>query len=173
VSLSAEQRLERQRDRWRNKQARKRKRGRDAAWLQRTNFGYFETLEVLHYNRLIEVLVNGGWLAERDVHSKPRVDEAVDLVFGEEFSFHWPVGVFDRPRLGPDSRGTVSIKVTAELVDHLVAYEVRREYQRNGEVPPEFEERLRGCRRALRGVAEQWLFMTYATHIFNPTLCSM
>jgi hypothetical protein len=81
VQLTPEQKLERQRDKWRRKKAKKRKKQRDEAWLQQTSVGYFEELEVLHYNRLIEVLVAAELLDEQDIRYRTRVDEAVDLFF--------------------------------------------------------------------------------------------
>src|SRR6478736_5442009 len=78
AQLTPEQKQARRRDRWRSKNARRQKRDRDAAWQRQTIFGYFETLEVLHYNRLIEVLVHRRALAEKDVHIRTRIDEAVD-----------------------------------------------------------------------------------------------
>jgi hypothetical protein len=81
VTLSPEEKLKRDRERWRRKKARKRKETQDAKWQRQTNSGYFLDLSVVHFNRLIETLVASGFLAEEDVQSKARIDEAVDDLF--------------------------------------------------------------------------------------------
>jgi hypothetical protein len=70
--------------------------------------------------------------------------------------------------------------MTAELVDQLVEYEIGREFSRINRsstrytgflaVPAAFGERLRESRSALRGIAEQWLFVLYATHIITHSV---
>jgi hypothetical protein len=60
VVLTPEQRLERQRERWRRKKARERKAHADAKWQRTTNFGYFAELWVFHPHELTEALVADG-----------------------------------------------------------------------------------------------------------------
>jgi hypothetical protein len=131
VKLTPEQRLERERERWRRKKARKRKAAQDAAWQRDTNSGYFVQLWVPHYNRLTEALVGDGLLSEADADIAPRVDAAVDAVFqvvpGRYFGQWWAGRT--PSRRGPDTQGTTRIRMTAELIDRLVAYGCRDQYE--------------------------------------------
>ena len=65
VTLTPEQRIENEKERWRRKKARQRKEAQDAKWQRQTNFGYFVRLWVPHYNRLIEALVGNGYPPRR------------------------------------------------------------------------------------------------------------
>jgi hypothetical protein len=106
---------------------------KDAAWQRWTNFGYFENLSVLHYNRLVEMLVKTGCLDAGDKHIKARVDEALDELltpFNDEdywtsLSMHARGMHTTRQRLAPDRQGTVRIKMTLELAEWLIEYEWR------------------------------------------------
>ena len=126
IILTPEQRLERERQRWRRKKARKRKAAQDAAWQRNSDSGYFAKLWVPYYNRLTEALVGAGFLSEADANISPRVDAAVDAVFQSAPSRYfyagrwWPGKALSRR--GPDKQGEVRIRMTADLVDRLVAY---------------------------------------------------
>ncbi len=129
--MTPEERLERQRDRWRLKKARKRKKDADAAWL-RTNAGYFLDLSVLHFNRLVEVFVEVGLLNEGTAHSKAHIDAAAVEFFSEASFYPRHISMIEhaRTKLPPDTQGTVSVRMTPELADGLIQYEWGRDGQR-------------------------------------------
>jgi hypothetical protein len=132
VILTPEQKLKRERERWRRKKARKRKAAHDAAWQRDTNSGYFVQLWVPHYNHLTEALVGAGPLSEADANIAPRVDAAVDAVFqwlpDEYYPGRWWSGK-TLSRRGPDKQGVVRIRMTADLIDRLVAYGCLDQYE--------------------------------------------
>ena len=171
---------------------------------------------MLHTTQLKEMLVEMEFLDEADVDIDARVSEAVDdmaafFADNDEYDdYYFPKigsGYFKSRRPMYDTPGTVRIKMTAELVDYLVAFAVHNEYARINDsrhgadtdfldlpsgvtlrafpdyrdfekrqrehvgfldVPPEFAERLRESRGALRQVAEQWLSYKYLSFTHDP-----
>jgi hypothetical protein len=121
VTLTPEQRLERERERWHLKKVRQRKAAGDADWQRRTPSGYFVQLHVLQYTHLAEALVGYGFLRKNDAEIPQRVDAAVDRWF-ESATFDF--GYLDRVRkVGAASPRTVRVRMTQDLADKLVAYE--------------------------------------------------
>jgi len=128
VTLSAEEKLKNDREKWRRKKANQRKKDYDAEWLRKTENGYIETLEVLHWNTMIEVLVSDGWLDERDINTTARLSEAVDGYFAS-VAFRAESGKRNRRTLG-DVRGTVRVKITPELIDGFISSKWERSDER-------------------------------------------
>jgi hypothetical protein len=124
VILTPEQRLERERERWRRKKARKRKAAKDAAWQRDTNSGYFVQLWVPHYIRLVEALVGLGYLDEADKDIAPRVDAATDEVL-KDYG-RWPS--FWVREFGVGSAGTVRVRMTQELASKLADDEYAKRF---------------------------------------------
>jgi hypothetical protein len=68
--------------------------------------------------------------------------------------------------------------MTPELIDDLIAIEMDREYDRINrestrdtgfvDVAPEFEQRVRASRRAIKAIAEERLYRWYAGYVFDP-----
>jgi hypothetical protein len=131
--LSQEERLKREREKWKRKAANRRKRERDESWQQQTT-GYIETIEILHWNRFVEVLVNDGWIAEEDAHVAAYIGEAVDDLLADCNLRYFGGGGYGRTRrtLG-DSQGTVKVRITPEIIDAFVQAEYSRA---TGELPP-------------------------------------
>jgi hypothetical protein len=140
--LTPEQKLERDRERWRKKKARKRKEAADANWQRGTNFGYFERLWVPHHDELVRALVADGYLHEDDTELAPRVDAAVDELF-EVIPRQWTITCagkstvgWDEPgsgrsrRLSTGRQGWVRVKMTASLAARLVLSNCREEFKR-------------------------------------------
>jgi hypothetical protein len=137
--LTPEEKLRRERKRWSNDNKRRSKETADSKWLRATNSGYIETIEVFHWNPLVEYLIWTRRLNEMDAESPPRIDEAVDdlfLAYVNEYDTlshirecrdmginpdHLygcrPNHIF-RGRSG-DGVGKVRVKVTMDLVERL------------------------------------------------------
>ena len=148
VSLTPEQRLENERKRWRDKKTRKRKEAKDANWQRSTNFGYFVQLWVPHYNRLTESLVGAGYLHVDDADVAPRVDAAVDKVLEAIPDKHWGLWASDGTpsrRLGSGRTGTVRVRMTADLVDRLVAHGCHAHYKASHPGPGPDRKLVREC----------------------------
>ena len=145
VVLSPEEKLKRERERWRRKKVRKRKEAADGRWQRGTNFGYFERLWVPHYDELIKVLVAAGLLDENDINIPARVDAAVDQFFDSNPSdARWDspwTGLAGRSRkLSRSGSGIVRVRMTAELADRLVAWSCEDEFKKSR---PDAREHLR------------------------------
>jgi hypothetical protein len=140
VILTPEQRLERERERWRRKQARKRKAAQDAAWRRDTISGYFVQLSVPHYNRLTEALVGNGYLGAADVDIASRVDAAADKVFEDLIKYDRWLRV-NRPFGLGSSACTVRVRMTQELACKLADHEYATRF------PLHTDERVEDCRK--------------------------
>ena len=155
-----EEKLARQREKWRRAKARRRRAESDAKY-----GGRIETLEVLHRLRLLDFLIYEGVLAEEDVKIQARIDEATDALLTS--------GYYDDPPGGPsrlsymrsldisDGPCTVKVRMGAAAVDFLVEIETKREDERinsnwtiydgpRHEVPAHFAQNLRSNRAKLR-----------------------
>jgi hypothetical protein len=123
VTLTPEQKLQNERERWRRKKARQRKATADAKWQCDNNSGYFVQLWVPHYSELEKALVEDGLLYEDDVDVAPRVDAAVDKFFEDSPSGQAGGYSFGRSRkLSRSGPGTVRIRMTADLADRLAVW---------------------------------------------------
>jgi hypothetical protein len=112
VILTPEQRLERQRERWRIEKACNRKAAQDAAWLLDNPSGYFVQLWV---PRLVKELVRVGYLDKAGKDIAPRVDAAADKVLkdycrGPSYGFR---------ESGVVKAGAVRVRMTQELASKL------------------------------------------------------
>src|SRR5262245_11691307 len=133
ITLTPDQKLEREQERWRKKKARKRKVVADAKGQRGTQSGYFERLWVPHYEELTKVLVAAGHLHKYDIHIAPRVDAAADNFFehnpsGERWSSVYTGDAGGSRRLSRSGPGTVRIRMTADLADRLVEETCREEF---------------------------------------------
>ena len=132
VVLSPEERLRRDRERWRRKTATRRKRDADAKWQRGTNSGYFERLWIPHYNELTKVLVVAGLLNEGDADIAARVDAAVDELFkGLPHERRWEMDFGRSRKLSAGKQGTVRVRMTADIIDRLVAWSCEDEFKKS------------------------------------------
>jgi hypothetical protein len=126
--MTPEEKLDRQRNKWRRAKARRRKRARDAEW-QRTTNGFIVELEVRRSLRFLEFLVRHGFLANEDAHVQARIEEAPDkllrsLVVNLLF---WDPDE-DLGSGGGPSR--IRARIDAKVIDNLVTYELIQEEAR-------------------------------------------
>src|SRR5262249_17891902 len=150
VTLSQEERLKRERERWRQNKAKRRRQSEDAAWQRVNEGGYIERIEVFHWKCFLEVLVNDDWLDEENIHSSAHISGAVDhLLTHPDLSGDPNNGYNRRRRPFGDSPGAVRVRITPELLD---------ECQRQG----------CGDRRAVKIFIEDHIRRYYLTHIDNP-----
>jgi hypothetical protein len=141
VTLTPEQRLERERERWHRKKVRQRKAAQDAAWLRDTPSGYFVQLWVPHYTRLVEALVGVGYLDAANKDIAQRVDAAVDEVL-KDYVRSPSYGFRES---GVVKAGAVRVRMTKELASKLADAEYARRF------PPHSlrlaDENVEFCRR--------------------------
>jgi hypothetical protein len=115
-----EEKLARQREKWRRAKARRRRAESDAKYGGRT-----ETLEILHREPFLEFLIDIDALAEDDVGIQARIDEATDELLCRAVDDYWsgnanwfyafpPDVLVNRPHLG--SLCTVRVRMTVWLV---------------------------------------------------------
>ena len=166
VTLTPEQRLEREKERWRRKKAARRKRDVDAQWERKTNFGYFAKLWVMHPYDLAETLVADGCLHEDDVDIPPRVDAAVDEYFTRAIDLQFNESGSRSRKLRRSEPGIVRVRMTQDLADKLAAVEqgVKRGWRypdpivsaEMGEIRAQIvEARLRGRINEMRAMEAQ------------------
>jgi hypothetical protein len=133
ANLTAEEKLQRQKERWRREKARQRKETAESQWLRTTDFGYFDDVEVFHCKQFVEYLVYAGFLDEIDAENKTMIHEAADdllLAYVEDrthdyglshrSSYHGCYGPNPNFRgRSDDGVGKVRIKITMRLVEAL------------------------------------------------------
>jgi hypothetical protein len=125
-TLTPEDKLKRQRERWRRKKTRQRKETADSQWLRATNYGWIAKPTVFHLDQLAEYLVCLGLLDDTDAENPPRVEEAVDdlmLIYVKEKreNEYCLLSGPDQEFCGRSGSGIgeVRVKVTLELVQAI------------------------------------------------------
>src|ERR1700757_2363914 len=113
VILTPEEKLRRQRNSWKRKTANRRK--------EKQNAGkQLLSLTILHFNRLLEVLVAEGFLDSEDAYIYARIEEAVDKFLVEtDFSYRYVSG-YDGPSGGWSPYANSSNTVAKGMEAHSV-----------------------------------------------------
>jgi hypothetical protein len=158
--MTPEEKLARDRERWQLKKRRQRARKRSAA-----RAGTTIKVEVWHPEELAGYLVRHNLLGDAD--STARIENAIEKMFhwGRTHVHlgHWNSGWAQwlPRRLRPETPA-YEIKLDEPIMKSLIDFELGRK-EKGVTVPDDFAERLREDATALAQIAQNFLYVLYAT----------